>query len=65
MNEEKFEVGCRYLVVFYPFCTRNIVEIKVLELDKKTRQYSKLEYLDTHKSSWREISDIKILTQLD
>jgi hypothetical protein len=65
MNEEKFEVGCRYLVIFYPFCTRNIVEVKVLELDKKTQQYIKLEYLDTHKSSWCEISDIKILTQLD
>jgi hypothetical protein len=65
MNEEKFEVGKRYLVVFYPFCTRQIVEVKVLELDMKTQQYIKLEYLDTYTSSLREISDIRILTQLD
>jgi hypothetical protein len=65
MNEEKFEVGKRYLVVFYPFCMRQIEEVKVLEIDMKTQQYIKLEYLDTHKSSWREISDIRILTQLD
>lgn len=65
MNEEKFEVGKRYLVNFYPFCTRQIEEVKVLELDMKTQQYVKLEYMDAHKSSWREISDIKILTRLD
>jgi hypothetical protein len=65
MNEEKFEVGYRYLVVFYPFCTRRIMEVKVLELDMKTQQYIKLEYLDTHKTDWREISDIRILTRLD
>ena len=65
MNEEKFEVGKRYLVNFHSFCTLEIVEVKVLELDMKTQQYIKLEYLNTHTSSWHEISDIRILTQLD
>ena len=65
MNEETFEVGKRYLVNFYPFCTSQIVEVKVLEIDMKTQQYIKLEYLDSHMASWRKIIDIRILTQLD
>jgi hypothetical protein len=65
MNEEKFEVGKRYLVNFYPFCTSQIVEVKVLEIDMKTQQYIKLEYLNAHTTLWREISDIRILTRLD
>lgn len=64
MNKEKFEVGKRYLVNFYPFYKSQIVEVKVLEIDMKTQQYVKLEYSNAS-SLWREISDIRIMSQLD